>query len=135
MVMVSTITIQYERRKVMNPTIPPSANDKAREIGFYSYQDYLTRSPHWHMLKRQYSKVPCYCCNEWYGFKLDLHHRSYERLGAELPSDLVKLCKFCHTYGHELIREKEATLENMHEVVKTKLMEQARQQNIPFEAA
>jgi hypothetical protein len=34
----------------------------------------------------------------------DVHHNSYERLGAELPSDLVVLCRSCHGrhHGHEL---------------------------------
>jgi hypothetical protein len=29
-------------------------------------------------------------------FKLDLHHKNYERLGKELLSDLELLCQGCH---------------------------------------
>ncbi len=35
---------------------------------------------------------------------LDVHHNTYERLGAELPGDLIVLCRACHGrhHGHEL---------------------------------
>ena len=29
-----------------------------------------------------------------------MHHRSYERLGAELPADLIALCAACHRGAH-----------------------------------
>jgi hypothetical protein len=31
---------------------------------------------------------------------LDVHHRSYARLGAELPADLEVLCRPCHGAEH-----------------------------------
>jgi hypothetical protein len=31
-----------------------------------------------------------------HGCALELHHRTYERLGAELPGDLTALCRDCH---------------------------------------
>jgi len=116
-------------------TDPKTINEKAREMGFYSYQDYLTRSPHWHMLRRQYSRVPCYACGEWHAFHLDLHHISYDRLGAEWPSDLVKMCKFCHKFEHELIRAGLATLEDGHEITKEHMQKSANQLGLPLEAA
>jgi hypothetical protein len=34
------------------------------------------------------------------GIPLQVHHLSYERLGAELPTDLVVLCRLCHECKH-----------------------------------
>ena len=31
---------------------------------------------------------------------LDVHHNSYDRLGAEDPSDLIVLCRPCHSKVH-----------------------------------
>lgn len=36
--------------------------------------------------------------------RLHVHHRTYERLGEELPEDLVVLCEVCHE-AYELGRE------------------------------
>ena len=36
--------------------------------------------------------------------RLHVHHRTYERLGEELPADLVVLCAWCHE-AYELGRE------------------------------
>jgi hypothetical protein len=32
---------------------------------------------------------------------LNAHHRTYERLGFELPSDLIALCRYCHARHHD----------------------------------
>lgn len=40
----------------------------------------------------------CQVCNE--GGQLDVHHRTYERLGDELPQDLIVLCRNCHQLFH-----------------------------------
>jgi hypothetical protein len=36
----------------------------------------------------------CQVCNE--GGQLDAHHRTYERLGCELETDITVLCRECH---------------------------------------
>lgn len=33
--------------------------------------------------------------------RLEVHHRSYERLGNERPADLVVLCRKCHQVFHD----------------------------------
>jgi len=33
---------------------------------------------------------------------LNVHHNTYDRLGAELPTDLCVLCKHCHERFHEV---------------------------------
>ena len=44
----------------------------------------------------------CAVCNadRWFS-RLDVHHRTYERLGAERPEDLVVLCRHCHSLFHQ----------------------------------
>lgn len=65
------------------------------------YQDYL-QTPEWHarrveQLKR--SGFRCQVCNAA-NTELHVHHRTYERLGAEAPGDLVTLCQACHELFH-----------------------------------
>jgi 5-methylcytosine-specific restriction endonuclease McrA len=40
----------------------------------------------------------CQVCNSRY--RLNCHHRTYERIGRELPEDLVVLCEVCHGIFH-----------------------------------
>jgi len=35
-----------------------------------------------------------------YPNNLDVHHRTYKRKGAELPDDLVAVCRECHDERH-----------------------------------
>jgi hypothetical protein len=46
----------------------------------------------------------CFVCGSKKG--LHLHHRTYENLGAESPSDLVALCAACHLTIHAYLKEK-----------------------------
>lgn len=55
------------------------------------------------ILKRD--SYTCQACNTS-GVPLEVHHISYSRLGSELPSDLVSVCRDCHqtihdTYGYD----------------------------------
>lgn len=42
----------------------------------------------------------CQVCNS-NSVILDVHHRTYERLGRESPSDLIALCRECHGLFHK----------------------------------
>jgi len=44
----------------------------------------------------------CQVCNadRWFAGSLEVHHRTYERLGNEAPGDLVVLCRHCHDLFH-----------------------------------
>lgn len=80
------------------------------ELGFASYDDYL-RSPHWLRLKARYKRSrrwQCVCGERKF---LQLHHVTYERLGAERLEDLRPLCQTCHTLLHQLVDEGLATLD------------------------
>ena len=41
---------------------------------------------------------------------LEVHHKTYKRLGREKLSDLVLLCKYCHKELHRRVCNKESGL-------------------------
>jgi len=64
------------------------------------YIEYL-QTPHWIKLRDEHlkrSKYHCQICNK--NGKLNVHHRTYERKGEELYSDLITLCENCHNLFH-----------------------------------
>jgi len=65
-------------------------------LGFRDYAQYLN-SKHWRMVKRQYKESgllqACAHCGH---HQYHLCHLTYERLGCELLTDLVPLCRDCH---------------------------------------
>ena len=60
-------------------------------------------SPEWQIMRRFMLAIAghrCQMCNA--GPKdLIIHHRTYERLGHELPEDLIVLCRPCHNWFHQ----------------------------------
>jgi hypothetical protein len=65
------------------------------------YQDYL-QSLHWQRLAEETKRLAgyrCQVCNS--ADELCAHHRTYERRGDELQSDLICLCRDCHEKFHE----------------------------------
>lgn len=73
----------------------------ARVWPVQDYQAYL-RSAVWRrradQCKRRYG-YRCALCNTI--GPLNAHHRTYERLGFELSSDLIALCRYCHAKHHD----------------------------------
>ena len=78
---------------------------------YQQYKAYL-KSPEWKAKKekfynsRLYKKLrenggwKCYCCEE-NNKSLDMHHRTYKRLGREnISIDLVPVCRECHNTIH-----------------------------------
>lgn len=65
------------------------------------YENYLKTS-HWQELKQRiYAKYrQCQNCGAKRG--LDVHHKTYERLGHEKLSDLRLLCRECHYRTHRM---------------------------------
>lgn len=62
----------------------------------FSYYDYL-KSPEWKSKRAPVLKNATYRCQVCNSTKrLEVHHRTYERLGSELESDLTVLCHNCH---------------------------------------
>lgn len=72
------------------------------EVKAVAYNDYLL-SDIWKEKRRKIIKLynnECYICGNQNN--LQVHHLTYERLGAELEDDLVCLCADCHSRIHEI---------------------------------
>lgn len=66
-----------------------------------SYEQYL-QSPTWRLRRNRALKSAGYRCARCYRKRrLQVHHRTYERLGNEHEADLEVLCEDCHN-GHHL---------------------------------
>jgi hypothetical protein len=81
--------------------IPYYAIRRLHSLGFKSYAAYL-RSPQWEAVKWRYkhSRLP-QGCQECGAKQVDLHHRTYKRIGGkEHLSDLVPLCRQHHRSIH-----------------------------------
>jgi hypothetical protein len=67
------------------------------------YADYL-RTNEWSRRRQMAltaADARCQLCNST--DRLHVHHRTYERRGCELPSDLTVLCQSCHAKFHDKI--------------------------------
>lgn len=65
-----------------------------------NYDEYIL-SRQWQALAAETKRLAgnrCQVCNS--DGELHAHHRTYERLGHELQSDLVALCGNCHALFH-----------------------------------
>lgn len=73
-----------------------------KQRSWKNYSEYL-RTDHWQSQRKaalKRAEFRCQVCNS--GDKqLDVHHRTYERLGVEIPADLIVLCNDCHTLFHK----------------------------------
>ena len=75
------------------------------------YESYLN-SPAWYRKRQQWylawrqatgTEPVCAVCGQvWTLRKGHLHHRTYARLGRELPTDLVAMCAADHVQLHDL---------------------------------
>jgi hypothetical protein len=64
------------------------------------YQEYL-QTDHWKAKRAEALAVAEYRCQVCNGMDgITVHHRTYERRGEELLSDLIALCKSCHGLFH-----------------------------------
>lgn len=102
---------------------------KMKELGFARYADYL-KSQHWKELKARFwssklifkvnGKAVCSCCRTK-ELNLQLHHRTYARLGREYLTDLTLLCDECHHLTHQFNKLEEKSLFNSHRRLRSRL--------------
>src|SRR5260370_13848674 len=65
-----------------------------------TYAEYVT-SEVWRTRRNQCLERDSYHC-QGCGSEDDLHahHRTYDRLGNELPDDIITICRTCHSFIH-----------------------------------
>ena len=70
------------------------------------YKEYL-ETDHWKETRSKALKKANYKCELCNGSKdkLNVHHKTYERKGNELPEDLIVLCENCHGKFHDKIKQ------------------------------
>jgi hypothetical protein len=76
--------------------------ERLAELRAMPYRQYL-RTPEWRQTKAAALLLAGNACSldVTHTEGLEVHHRTYERLGAELMSDLVVLCHACHQLYHQ----------------------------------
>lgn len=65
------------------------------------YREEYLQSDHWKAIRveaLERAEYRCQVCNNPHG--LDVHHRTYERVGKERLADLTVLCRKCHDLFH-----------------------------------
>jgi 5-methylcytosine-specific restriction endonuclease McrA len=69
--------------------------------GGQTYQEYLRSAVWLHRRRRALNRARWRCeqCGSWH--RLEVHHLTYARVGAELDTDLTVLCRPCHRRRHE----------------------------------
>ena len=73
---------------------------RIQELKAMPYSEYLL-TPEWQTKREQAlerARHRCQLCNS--AEHLNVHHRTYERLGNEDIEDLTVLCKACHEHFH-----------------------------------
>lgn len=90
-------------------------NQLAQEVGFPSYETYL-ESQHWKHFSSKVRSKKCFCCGS--SNKLQIHHITYERLGEELPQDVITICHNCHWSVHKAVQDGIVPLDSAHFFVK-----------------
>ena len=79
-----------------------NAPTRPHELRAMPYKEYL-QTPHWKRKREEKVRAAglrCQLCNRG-SVTLNVHHRTYERLGEELEEDLTVLCHDCHSTFHE----------------------------------
>jgi len=87
-------------RKVDLELLRKQKGQRLDALHYAAYLEYLN-TPQWRerrvrALKR--AKNRCQLCSQ--KGRLNVHHRTYERLGSERPEDLTVLCENCHSSHH-----------------------------------
>jgi hypothetical protein len=93
------IGVATERAVGPDQSISP---ERLAELGAMRYRDYL-RTPEWRRTRAAALDRADHRCSldREHPGQIEVHHNTYDRLGAELPSDLVVLCQACHRLHHE----------------------------------
>jgi hypothetical protein len=85
------------------PVAEPVSGERLRELREMRYPRYR-RTPEWHRTRADALLRAGNCCSldVTHTGDLEVHHRTYDSLGSEQPSDLVVLCHACHQLHHNM---------------------------------
>lgn len=90
------------------PRLPRRQRRYFSQLGDLKYKDYLA-SPQWLKTKARFKSSPLFynCCGKCFRSDrpLNIHHKTYRRVGREKLSDLIALCDPCHRATHETARK------------------------------
>lgn len=85
-------------------------SQKITALGFSSYEEYL-ESEWWKTFRKKFfrsrvTKKYCLVCagDGEYNYTVELHHLTYDRLGAERLKDVIPLCREHHEQVHEILK-------------------------------
>lgn len=86
----------------------------------YQYSAYI-QSEAWQQVRARFFKSKlwkgcCFGCGR--NVPVDLHHRTYRRLGCERLSDLIPLCRECHKLTHEIFEASDDKSKGLYRVHK-----------------
>ncbi len=80
-----------------------TSTESAVDINKSRYAQYL-QSEHWIQFREkvlEYWDGKCVLCySDW---DVNVHHRTYQRIGGELLTDVIVLCLECHEKHHDII--------------------------------
>jgi len=87
-------------------------------MGFKTYAEYLA-SDKWKSFKTKYrASGRSRRCDICHKKPIQLHHKTYARLGEELLDDVVPLCRDCHKNVHGFLANKKWPVENTPHAIK-----------------
>jgi len=124
--MIDSHTIgNWTKKDYLGRTFPVTCKDTG-EVA-YNYREYLS-TEHWKQLRVRFfesklferAKFSCLNCHQ--KDRLQVHHKTYRRLGKEWLGDMIALCPECHESLHQKFNE--LVIENP-EKAKAKLLRRA----------
>lgn len=74
---------------------------RLQELKAMDYKDFL-KTPEWDKTRKRMLRLAgyrCQLCNKTNTI-LNVHHKTYDRIGEEFDDDLIVLCKNCHKKFH-----------------------------------
>ncbi len=80
--------------------------ERVRELHLMPYREYL-QTPEWAARRDAVLRGAGHRCQRCHQIRVELHvhHLTYARRGAELPTDLTCLCVYCHDEEHREQRQ------------------------------
>ncbi len=94
-------TLQQKEAIEATPKYKKPTDTRIIALQSMPYSEYL-QSSEWQEKRKKalrFAGFKCQLCNS--SEKLNVHHRTYERLGQELLGDLITLCNDCHCIFHQ----------------------------------